>query len=85
MFKVGNTAVGWGAYVTGFNVDFWSPSYNFPEGAFLPTSYYAYFDTTTDVVQIPQIYYDFIMERIMKSSVGFFYDSILGAYVASCA
>jgi len=53
MFKVGNAAIGWGAYVTGFNVDFWSPSYNFPEGAFLPTSYYAYFDTTTDVVQIP--------------------------------
>lgn len=41
-------------------------------------------DTSSAVTQIPRTYYSFVMERLLQTSVGFYFDTDLQTYVLSC-
>jgi len=44
----------------------------------------AVIDTSSAVTQIPKTYYSFVMERLLQTSVGFYFDTDLQTYVLSC-
>jgi hypothetical protein len=80
----GTSKSGWGTYIGGFNVDEWILDYDFLKGAWAPEAKYAYFDLTTSSTWIPSAYYDFILDLILKSSVGYYFDTELDGWVTSC-
>lgn len=80
----GSHSSGWGTYVSGFQVDKWYLNYQFLKKAFAPDPTYAYFDMTTRSTWIPKKYYDFIINLVLKSSVGYYFDAELDGWVTSC-
>jgi hypothetical protein len=86
-----NSFSGWFSSVTGsqfygMNVDgFMASTVNDPRFvSWGLTSNYAYFDTTVDATYIPEEHYEFVMGELMRSSIGFYYDSTLLKYVTAC-
>lgn len=45
---------------------------------------FAYIDTSSQITWIPETYFDFVMEDLLKSSVGFYFDTELDLFVLSC-
>ena len=75
---------GWGTYISGFQVDTWNLDYQFLKKAFSPDPTYAYFDSATRSTWIPEKYYDFIIDLVLQSSVGYYFDSEMDGWVTSC-
>jgi len=48
-------------------------------------SKFAYLDSTLDATYVPNSQFDFVMTQLLLSSIGYYFESDLNAYVLNCA
>lgn len=73
----------WGANVVGFMVTT-NPSTYVLRNSWILESKFGYIDTSSMMTYIPTSYWSFVMDEILDSSIGYYFDTDLDTYVLSC-
>jgi hypothetical protein len=73
----------WGANVVGFMVTT-NPSTYVLRNSWILESKFGYIDTSSMMTFVPTSYWSFVMDEILSSSIGYYFDTDLDTYVLSC-